>query len=68
MRQIWSTNCKGQLQDLQAKLQTEEIKAEVYEQNMIDLTAARDYAVKRRRTAGRSEIQTASEASLRAGL
>jgi multidrug resistance efflux pump len=37
---------RGQLQDLRVKLGTADAKAEVYEQNTVDLTAARDYAVK----------------------
>jgi multidrug resistance efflux pump len=37
---------RGQLQDLQAKLRTADVKAEVYRQNEIDFTEARNYAVK----------------------
>jgi multidrug resistance efflux pump len=52
---------RGQRQDLQAKLGTAETKVEVYGQNMIDFTEAREYAVK-----AAAELVAAADAKLEA--
>jgi len=52
---------RGQVISLQAKLNTAQVKAEVYEQNIIDFTAVRDFAVK-----AAEELIAAAEAKLEA--
>jgi multidrug resistance efflux pump len=52
---------QGQLRDMQAKLATARVKAEAYGQNVVDLTAARDYAVQ-----AAKELVKAAQAKLQA--
>ncbi|MCA9269403.1 MAG: HlyD family efflux transporter periplasmic adaptor subunit [Planctomycetales bacterium] len=52
---------RAQLKDLQAKLETAEVKVEVYGQNVVDYSSARDFAV-----AAAAELVQAAEAKLSA--
>jgi multidrug resistance efflux pump len=52
---------RAQLQDMEAKLATAQVKAEAYGQNVVDLTAARDFAVQ-----AADELVKAAQAKLQA--